>query len=94
MSTPKRLSAYPDWMLELAASFEAPALKRKVTLTFPDASAARRARNGLRGFINALERSGMLNDYPNFQTVRLVIDDGRLHILHVNEYLPRPTEIQ
>lgn len=90
MSTPKRITAYPDWMLALARSFEAPEFKREVVLEFPDPAAALRARNSIRGFITALEIAGMLNDYPNFQTARLVLDGVRLHIMHVDVYLPQP----
>lgn len=90
MSTPKRLTSYPNWMMDLARSFEAPTFKREATLDFPDAISARRAQNSIRGFITALERANMLNDYPNFQTVRLVLEDTRLHIMHVDVYLPQP----
>lgn len=93
MSTPKRTTAYPGWMVALAASFEAPAFKRRVVLEFADGTAALRARNSLRGFIKAMEIEGMLRDYPNFQTVRLVIDGACLQVLHVDEYLPQPKDV-
>ena len=88
MATPRRLEAYPDWMLAVARRFENG--DRRVTLNAGSPAMAKRYRQQLYGFIRAMERDGMLSQYPNFQTVRLVIEGDSLHILHVDEYLPQP----
>lgn len=95
MATPRRLEAYPNWMLNLAQSFdrvEAPVRREVIHADNP--AMARRYRQQLYGFIRALEREGILKDYPNFSTVRLVLDGADLHIMHVDEYLPQPKGMQ
>jgi hypothetical protein len=94
MSYSKTVASYPDWFLPLASEFEAPTLTRRKAYILPDHKAALRLRAQLYGFLYAMRHEGLDKLYPNFQSVRLVIRENELHILHANEYLPRPPEKQ
>lgn len=60
------------------------------TFLLPDHKAALRLRQQLYGFIRALGRSDALKDYPRFQTVRIVVDENELTIMHVDRFIPQP----
>lgn len=91
MATPRRVTSYPDWMLRLAQRFENGATE--VVIETEEESLARRYRQQIYGFIRALEREGMMGDYPRFAAVRLAIRGTNLHVMHVDEYLPPPKGI-
>lgn len=83
----KNIESYPTWFLALADEFEA-GLRRKVYI-LPDHKAATRLRQQFYGFLRVLRREGQ-SMYPAFGTVRLVIEQNELHILHVDEFIPQP----
>lgn len=95
MTTAKVLESYPNWFMALANEFEPglahdEAIKSKVYI-LPDRKAALRLRQQLYGFLRAIRREATTM-YPNFLTVRIVIEANELHILHVDKFIPQPPE--
>lgn len=90
MSHSRRVETYPEWMLRLAARFEAPSFERKVELTLPDKPTAQRYRQQLHGFRDAMEHSGLIAQYPNFRSVRMLVKDKTLTLIHADDFLPPP----
>ena len=88
MTAPRRLAAYPEWMLRLASEFK----RGRVEQFAATPEQYHRLRPQLYGLQRAIEH-GTAEDrreFGEFLAARLEFRDGVLYIKHVEDLYPEP----
>lgn len=93
MSSPVKVERYPYWMVEVAGRFSPPTSSKREVIHLADGREAQRYRRFFAGLQNALERSGQRGDYADFLSVHFIVRGSDLHLLHADEYIPRPNGV-